>query len=87
MIHLLHFPAAIAAATSTFILAFSSLTGAGTHIGLGNVLFAPAAAMGVGVVAGSQIGVRIAQKAKGATVVRLLSIALVLVAARLLLRS
>jgi uncharacterized protein len=86
MIHLLAFPAAIAAATSTFILAFSSLVGAGTHLSLGNVLYVPAALMGVGVIAGAQVGARIAKRARGATVVRLLAVALVIVAVRLLLR-
>jgi uncharacterized membrane protein YfcA len=86
MIHLLSFPAGIAAATSTFILAFSSLVGAGTHISLGHVLFVPAALMGIGVIGGAQIGAAIARRVKGATVVRLLSLALVIVAVRLLLR-
>lgn len=86
MIYLLHFPAAIAAATSTFILAFSSLVGASTHLSLGNVLFGPAALMGIGVLAGSQVGAEAAKKAKGATTVRLLSVALVVVGVRLLLR-
>lgn len=87
MIYLLHFPAAIAAATSTFILAFSSLVGAGTHVSLGNVLFGPAALMGIGVLAGSQVGAELSKKAKGATTVRLLSVALVIVAVRLLMRG
>ncbi|HET9426597.1 MAG TPA: sulfite exporter TauE/SafE family protein [Gemmatimonadaceae bacterium] len=87
MIHLLHFPALVATATSTFILAFSSLIGAGTHVALGNVLFGPAVLMGIGAVAGAQIGGEIAKRARGATVVRLLSLALVLVGVRLLLRS
>jgi uncharacterized protein len=86
MIHLLAFPAPIAAATSVFILAFSSLVGAGTHLVLGHVLFLPAGLLGVGVIAGAQIGARIAKRAKGATIVRLLSAALVLVAVRLLFR-
>ena len=87
MIHLLSFPAPIAAATSTFILAISSLVGAGTHVSLGNVLAVPAALMGVGVIAGSQIGAATARKVKGAVVVRLLSLALVAVAVRLLIRG
>lgn len=86
MIHLLHFPAAIAAATSVFILMISSAVGAGTHITLGNVLFVPAALMGVGVIVGAQVGAAIAKRVKGAVVVRLLSIALIGVAIRLLLR-
>ena len=86
MIYLFAFPAAIAAATSTFILAFSSLIGAATHVSLGNVLFGPAALMGIGVIAGAQIGVAIARRAKSVVVVRLLASALVLVAIRLIVR-
>lgn len=86
MIYLLNFPPHVAAATSHFILAISSLVGAGTHIALGHVLFVPAALMGIGVIAGAQIGARIARRVKGAVTVRLLSIALIVVAIRLLLR-
>ena len=86
LIHLLGFPSHLAAATSHFILAISSLVGAGTHVALGNVLFVPAALMGVGVMVGAQIGAGIARRAKGAVTVRLLSVALIVVAVRLLLR-
>src|SRR3954466_8869061 len=70
LIHLLGFPSHLAAATSHFILAISSLVGAGTHVSLGNVLFLPAALMGVGVIVGAQFGAALAKKAKGATTVR-----------------
>lgn len=87
MIHMLYFPAAIATATSRFILAFSSLVGGATHLSLGNVLFGPAVLMGIGAIAGAQTGSVIAKRIRGAVVVRLLSIALILVAARLLMRG
>ena len=87
MIHVLFFPAVIATATSQFILAFSSLVGGATHLSLGNVLFGPAALMGIGVVAGAQVGSTLAKKIRGAAVVRLLSLALIVVAARLLARA
>jgi uncharacterized membrane protein YfcA len=86
LIFLLGFPSHVAAATSHFILAISSLVGAGTHVALGNVLFVPAALMGVGVIVGAQFGAALAKKAKGALTVRLLSIALIVVAIRLLAR-
>jgi uncharacterized membrane protein YfcA len=86
LIHLLGFPSHLAAATSHFILANSALVGASTHVALGNVLFVPAALMGVGVIIGAQIGAAIAKRAKGAVTVRLLSVALMVVAIRLLLR-
>ena len=87
LIHMLGFPSHLAAATSHFILAISSLVGAGTHVALGNVLFGPAALMGIGVISGAQVGARIARKSKGAITVRLLSVALIVVAIRLLMRA
>ena len=45
-----------------------------------------AALLGIGVVAGAQLGARLARRLRGAVVVRLLSLPLVLVAIRLLLR-
>jgi uncharacterized membrane protein YfcA len=86
LIHLLAFSSHLAAATSHFILAISSLVGAGTHVALGDVLFGPAALMGIGVITGAQLGAKLAKKAKGATTVRLLSIALIAVAVRLLMK-
>lgn len=87
LIHLLGFAPHIATATSHFILAISAFTGAGTHWYLGNILFGPAALMGIGVIGGAQIGARISRRMKGTMVVRLLSLALVVVAVRLLVRA
>jgi hypothetical protein len=86
MIHLMSFPTPIAVATSTFILAFSTLVGAATHISLGHVLLLPAALMGVGAVAGARVGATFAKRARSALIVRLLSLTLVVVAIRLLVR-
>ena len=87
MMYLLSFPAVIATATSQFILAFSSLVGGATHVSLGNVLFGPATLMGIGVITGAQAGGALARRARGAVVVRLLAVALILVGARLLMRG
>lgn len=86
LIHLLGFPAHIATATSQFILAISAAVGAATHFSLGNILFGPAILMGIGVISGAQIGAKMARRMKGAMTVRLLSVALIVVALRLLLR-
>jgi uncharacterized membrane protein YfcA len=85
LIHLLGFPAHVATATSHFILAISAGVGAGTHAALGHVLLGPAAALGGGVVVGAQVGAALSHRVRGSLVVRILSLALVLVAARLLL--
>jgi len=86
MVHLLGFPPHVATATSHFILAISAGAGAASHLALRHVLVGPAALLGIGVVAGAQLGARLARRLRGAVVVRLLSLPLVLVAIRLLLR-
>jgi hypothetical protein len=86
LIHLLGFPAHIATATSQFILVITAAVGTGTHLALGNVLPGPAILMGIGVVGGAQIGASLARHLGDSLLVRLLSLALLAVAARLLLR-
>jgi len=86
LIHLLGFPAHLATATSHFILVITAAFGAGTHFSLGHVLIGPAVLMGVGVIAGAQIGAELGKKLKGSVLIRMLSVALLLVAARLLFR-
>lgn len=82
----LGFPAHIATATSHFILAISSLMGAGSHLALHHVLIGPAILMGIGAAGGSQIGARLAVRLRGGKILRLLSLALLVVGVRLLLR-
>jgi uncharacterized membrane protein YfcA len=84
--YVLGFPAHIATATSHFILAISSLIGAGSHLALHHVLIGPAILMGIGAAGGSQIGARIAMRLKGGKILRLLSLALIVVGVRLLLK-
>lgn len=84
--YLLGFPAHIAAATSHFILVISAGLGAGSHLVLGHVLAGPAILMGIGAVGGAQVGARLARRLHGARILRFLSLALVIVGLRLLLR-
>ena len=86
LVHLLDFPTHLAIATSQFILAISALVGAASHMALGHVMLGPAVLMGVGVIAGAQIGAIIGRRLRGTIIVRMLSIALVAVAIRLILR-
>jgi uncharacterized protein len=86
LIHLLSFPPHIATATSTFILAFTTAVGGVSHVALGHVLWAPAVTLGIGVIIGAQLGARWGSKLQGTVLVRLLSLALILVALRLLVR-
>lgn len=86
LIHLLNFPAHLATATSQFILVVTALVGMITHLVLGNVLPGPAILMGVGAISGAQIGAALGRKLKGSLLIRLLSLALIVVALKLLLR-
>jgi uncharacterized membrane protein YfcA len=76
----------MAIATSQFILAISALVGAVSHMTLGHVMFGPAVLMGIGVIVGAQIGALIGRRLRGTIIVRLLSVALVAVGVRLILR-
>jgi uncharacterized membrane protein YfcA len=86
LIHLLGFPAHLATATSHFILVITAAIGTITHMGLGHVLWGPAIFMGIGVIAGAQFGAWFGQRVGGALMVRLLSVALIVVGLRLLFR-
>jgi uncharacterized membrane protein YfcA len=87
MVQLLNFPAHIATATSTFTLAFTSLTGTLTNLFAGQVTPAwiRVLPLSIGVIAGGQLGARLSRKMGGRLIVRLLGVALFLVAARLIL--
>lgn len=84
MVFLFGFPAHLATATSQFVLLFTSLSGSLPYFVRGDVLLAPAAALGIGVIAGAQVGAAVAQRVKGRIIVRFLSAALILVGLRLI---
>jgi len=90
MILLFHIPITIAVATSHMVLAF--MAGGGTVIHLANGTLSgealrQAVAIGAGAVVGAQVGAAISHRVSGRAVLGLLSIALVGLAARLLLRG
>lgn len=87
MVYLFSFPAHVAIATSTVIIALTSLFGAASHAYYGDVLYAPAIAVAVGAVLGAQVGARLARTIKPAPLLRLLSIALLSAAATLIYRA
>lgn len=82
---LLNFPIHIATATSHLILAFMALAGTIVHVIQGDFEngWFPTLLIGVGVVIGAQIGARLSDKIKGLMIVRVLAIALLVVAIRL----
>lgn len=84
MVFLFDFPAHLATATSHFVLAATSLVGSVGNLAAGRILYLPAAAMAIGAFVGARIGARISQRVKGPLIVRVLSLALVLVGLRLL---
>ncbi len=85
MVQLYCFPSHIAAATSMLIITVSTFLGVGSHLVLGHVLVVPALAIGVGALAGAQLGAFVARRAHGQWLMRALAAALLLVGVRLLL--
>lgn len=90
MITLLRFPVHIAVATSHFVLAISAASGTAVHLTNGDLAGADllrALLLSAGVIPGAQVGARLAQRFKGAAIVRLLAVALFALGVRLLLSS
>lgn len=85
MIYVLNFPIHVATATSHFILAVSSFSGATTHLITGTLMEgAPQAILlSIGVVIGAQLGAKISTKVQGAWLIRGLAIALGIAGIRL----
>ncbi|MBI2848852.1 MAG: sulfite exporter TauE/SafE family protein [Chloroflexi bacterium] len=85
LVYLLSFPTHLATATSLFILAVSSVVGSFFHWGLGHVLYMPVVLIGAGVLLGAQVGAYLSSRLQGVWIVRLFSLALLLVGLRLLI--
>jgi uncharacterized membrane protein YfcA len=86
MVQVLLFPAHVATATSHYVLTISALTGTVVHLLNGNLdgtydRFVPLA---IGVLIGAQIGARLSLRVGHAMLIRLLAVALLGVAVRLL---
>lgn len=84
MVFLFDFPAHLATATSHFVLAITSLVGSASNLAAGRILYLPAAAMAAGAFGGARLGAAISQRVQGPLIVRILSLALVVVGLRLL---
>jgi uncharacterized protein len=83
LIHLMGFPVHVATATSQFVLAFTAAAGVAKYASAGHVVWPLAGAVGAGVVVGAQLGARVSQRMKGPRIVRLLVLAIVALAVRL----
>ena len=84
MIHLMGFPVHLAMATSTFVLAITALTAVLEYTRRGFVEWPLAAALGIGVVVGAQLGAAVAHRIHARWLVRLLTLAMVGLGVRLL---
>jgi hypothetical protein len=84
MVFLFDFPAHIATATSHFVLAITAFVGTTGNLIAGRILYIPAAAMAIGAFGGARFGAVISQRVRGPLIVRVLSLALVVVGLRLL---
>lgn len=90
LVNWLRFPVHIATATSHFILAIMAITSVVTHIADGNyndpdvlklVLY-----LGIGVIAGAQLGALLSHKIKGHAIIKALAVCLAVVGVRVLLQ-
>lgn len=84
MIHLMGFPVHLATATSTFVLSVTALTAVVEYTRRGLVEWPLAAALGIGVVLGAQLGAAIAHRIHARWLVRLLTLAMIGLGVRML---
>ena len=87
LVYVFRFPVLVAAATS--VVTQSIYTGVGSigHIAGGNIDWIPVALLGAGVVVGAQAGVRLSVVVRGVGILRLLSLALVIIGTQLILNA
>jgi hypothetical protein len=85
MILLLGVPVEIATATSALMIVVSALTGAATHIQLGNVAYEYTPFIIVSVVLGAQIGVQLQKRAGPRALRRMFAVFLVVIGLRMIL--
>ncbi|HWA06657.1 MAG TPA: sulfite exporter TauE/SafE family protein [Ignavibacteria bacterium] len=88
MVNMLNFPVHIATATSHFVLAIMALAGSLTHILDGSYTWDSASKtlyLGIGVIAGAQLGAKLSKKMKANFIIKALAIALCIVGVRIFL--
>lgn len=83
LIHLMAFPVHVATATSQFVLAFTAAAGVAKYASEGHVVWPLAGVVGVGVIIGAQVGARLSHRLKGARILRLLVLAIIVLGVRL----
>lgn len=85
LIVVLGLPTHVATGTSHFVLSISAAIGAATYLALGHVDLPLAALMGIGVLAGAQLGAHASSRASGRAIRRILAGSLALVGLRMML--
>lgn len=85
MIYLMGFPVHVAMATSTFVLAITSLTAVLEYARRDFVQWPLAAALGIGVIIGAQLGAAVSHRIHARWLVRLLTLAMVGLGIRMLI--
>jgi len=84
MVYMFGFPPHIATATSTLIIASTSLFGTVSHAMYGDVRWGEAALVAAGAIVGAQIGARLAKRIEAGPLMRLLAVGVLITAAKLL---
>jgi len=84
MVYLFGFPAHVATATSHMIIALTSLVGSISHGLYGDIKWAEALLVGAGAIVGAQVGARLAKRVPAVPLMRLLAVAVLFTAAKLL---
>jgi uncharacterized protein len=90
LVNALGFPVHLATATSHFVLAAMSFVGSVTHVLAGSFRSGGAGrtiALAIGVIAGAQAGARLSERVKGHVIQRLLAVALIGLAVRLVVAA
>lgn len=85
MVYVLNFPVHVAIATSTCILAVSSLAGLVSHAMLGHIVWTSGLAIGAGAFAGAQGGVALAQRLQSGILMKLASVLVLITGIKFLL--
>ena len=87
LVYLFRFPVIIATATSVFTQSIYTSIGTVGHIIDGNVAIGAALLVGFGMVTGAQLGVFVSKFLRGGWILKLLSLALIVIGSQLILKG
>lgn len=87
MVYVLNFPVHMAIATSTCILAVSSLAGLVSHAMLGHIVWTSGLAIGAGAFVGAQGGVALAQRLQSGILMKLASVLVLITGIKFLMNA